>query len=115
MTTDDQTLKIRTLNDHFRQMLGNGHVVFTRGIADLEPALRGIILMKVMQFDDFTEDNDPYGEHDFGAFDQPGVGKIFWKIDYYAAGFPEIEQGSEDPADADATARVLTIMRANEY
>jgi hypothetical protein len=29
------------------------------------------------------EDNDPHGEHDFGAFEHEGQ-RIFWKIDYYA-------------------------------
>jgi hypothetical protein len=40
------------------------------------------IFVKVRDFVDFTEDNDPYGEHDFGSFTVSGV-KIFWKIDYY--------------------------------
>jgi hypothetical protein len=26
-----------------------------------------------------TDDNDPHGEHDFGAFDHAGE-RIFWKI-----------------------------------
>ena len=47
-------------------------------------------------FKAFTADNDPCGEHDFGAFDHQGQ-RIFWKIDYYA---PDMEHGSEDPADA---------------
>ena len=56
--------------------------------------------------------NDPYNEHDFGAFSQEGVGKIFWKIDYYDAA---MKYGSEDPADPTKTTRVLTIMLASEY
>ena len=40
------------------------------------------ILAKVIAFDAFTEDNDPHGEHDFGAFDH-AEHRIFWKIDYY--------------------------------
>jgi hypothetical protein len=62
-------------------------------------------------FDSFTPDNDPYGEHDFGAFEHEGQ-RIFWKIDYYA---PDMEHGSEDPADPKQTVRVLTIMLASEY
>ncbi len=62
-------------------------------------------------FDSFTEDNDPHGEHDFGAFEHAGQ-RIFWKIDYYA---PDMEHGSENPADPQQTVRVLTIMLAREY
>jgi len=35
---------------------------------------------KVESFDSFTEDNDPHGEHDFGAFEHEAQ-RIFWKID----------------------------------
>jgi hypothetical protein len=66
---------------------------------------------KVESFDSFTEDNDPHGEHDFGAFEHEGQ-RIFWKIDYYAR---DREHGSENPADPKQTVRVLTIMLASEY
>ena len=69
------------------------------------------ILGKVASFDDFSEDNDPHGEHDFGAFDHAGS-RIFWKIDYYD---PSMESGSEDPSDPAKTTRVLTLMLASEY
>ena len=62
-------------------------------------------------FNDFTADNDPHGERDFGAFEHNGS-RIFWKIDYYA---PYLEHCSENPADASQTVRVLTIMLASEY
>ena len=39
----------------------------------------------VASFAAFTEDNDPYGEHDFGAFHLSGD-KLFWKIDTYEKG-----------------------------
>ena len=49
--------------------------------------------------------------HDFGAFVHNGE-RVFWKIDYYD---PSLTKGSEDPADPQQTARVLTIMLASEY
>jgi hypothetical protein len=58
-----------------------------------------------------TKDNDPHGEHDFGSFDLAGV-SYFFEIDYCS---PDMEGGSEDPADPEKTTRVLTIMRADEY
>ncbi len=83
----------------------------TRGIAALSPHEQIAIAAKVRDFKDFTPDNDPYGEHDFGAFDHAGK-RIFWKIDYYA---PCLERGSENPADPAQTVRVLTVMLAEEY
>lgn len=69
------------------------------------------ILRRVREFTDFTEDNDPHGEHDFAGFDQQGE-RIFWKIDYYDL---ELEMGSFDPSDPAVTLRVLTIMLGSEY
>lgn len=65
----------------------------------------------VETFDDFTEENDLYGEHDFGAFTSNGH-KIFWKIDYY---YQSMQWASPDPTDPSLTNRVLTIMLASEY
>ena len=36
----------------------------------------------VRDYAEFNEDNDPYGEHDFGSLKVAGE-KIFWRIDYY--------------------------------
>ncbi len=59
----------------------------------------------------FTSDNGPHGEHDFGAFDFRGAGKVFW-IDYYDL---TLTGRSENPADQAQTTRVLTLMLAREY
>jgi hypothetical protein len=69
------------------------------------------VLDRVRRFDEWTTDNDPHGEHDFGSFECAGV-TYFFKFDYYS---PDLQGGSEDPADPEKTTRVLTIMRADEY
>jgi hypothetical protein len=69
------------------------------------------VLQKVRSFNEFGADNDPYGEHDFGSFKVDGE-TFFFKIDYYS---PDMQGGSEDPADPKKTTRVLTIMFASDY
>ncbi len=104
--------KIAELNDLCRKSLGvTCKLVQTFGINAFPEKDQSEIRKKVELFSDFNEDNDPHEEHDFGAIDHNGE-KIFWKIDYYA---PDLEHGSEDPSDPGQTARVLTIMLANEY
>jgi Protein of unknown function (DUF3768) len=63
---------IRDLNDAFRRTFVGGAVVVTSGVEALSPDQRAGILMKVRGFDAFTDDNDPHGEHDFGAVDLDG-------------------------------------------
>jgi len=116
MTTDNTT-KIRELIDLCRKAMGvAGRVFQTQGISALPPDVQSAIREKVELFDSFTEDNDPHGEHDFGAFDFKGE-RIFWKIDYYdrASFGTGHDYGSENPADPATTLRVLTIMLAEEY
>ena len=108
----DETAKIAHLNDTLRSTMLTGKVVMTAGIASLPDDIKEQIITRVRAFDDFSEDNDPHGEHDFGAFDQDGVGTVFWKIDYYNH---DLTAGSEDPADPKQTRRVLTILLAEEW
>jgi len=76
------TSRIAELNDLCRKAFGlAGRVFQTQGITALPPAAQSAIREKVESFDAFTEDNDPYGEHDFGAFEHEGH-RVFWKIDY---------------------------------
>lgn len=103
--------RIATLNDAFRANPSLGTFFLTAGILTDMPQDVEAILNKVRTFEDFNESNDPYGEHDFGAFDFKGK-KIFWKIDYYDRNF---EFASPDAADASITNRVLTVMYADEY
>jgi hypothetical protein len=103
--------RIRELNDTFRRTFSGGRVVMTAGIQALPERAQAAVLERVRSFDDFTLDNDPHGEHDFGSFEFSGV-EVFWKIDYCDV---TIEAGSEEPADPSTTTRVLTIMLASEY
>ena len=101
--------KVRALNDEFRTTMTGGRVMVTQGVSAL-PDIVGI-LERVKTFNDFTPGNDPYQEHDFGAFQQHGQ-QLFWKIDYYDV---DLMNGSPDPTDMTVTTRVLTIMLAEEY
>ena len=107
----DKAARIRELNDAFRKTFVGGKVLLTQGVNGLSDDDKRALLAKVRAFDDFHRDNDPHGEHDFVNVEHDGVG-YFAKIDYYDS---EMTMGSEDPADPDKTARVLTIMRTDEY
>ena len=103
--------RVRLLNDNFRTTFIGGQVVMTQGVSELPLDTKARALMVVRSFDQFTSDNDPHREHDFGSFEIEGEA-YFFKIDYYAL---DMDGGSEDPADPEKTTRVLTIMRADEY
>jgi hypothetical protein len=103
--------KIALLNDSLRRTFEGGKVVMTDGVAALPENELAQLLVKVRSFAEFTSDNDPHGEHDFGSLDLSGQ-TYFFKVDYYAL---DMDGGSEDPADPTKTTRVLTIMRADEY
>lgn len=102
---------IKTLNDNFRKTFTGGQVLLTAGINAKPTDNVANILSMVRDFNKFTPDNDPYGEHDFGNFDYKGD-KVFWKIDYYDLNNQYL---SANPVNPNITNRVLTIMLAEEY
>lgn len=75
-------------------------LVCTSGIVASFGHCIGQMMDRVKRYDAFTANNDPWKEHDFGAFEFEGE-KIFWKIDDYRG-----EGGLQ---------LVLTIMLAEEY
>jgi hypothetical protein len=85
--------------------------VVTVGFESLPPDRRRSILDRIRAFDNFDEDNDPHGEHDFGLIEDGDV-RCFWKIEYYDT---DVELMSPDPGDLAVTTRVLTVMLAEEY
>ena len=91
-------------NDKFREV---ETMSVSQGVFNLQDVLG--LIRAVRDYKDFTEDNDPYGEHDFGSLDWEGQ-KIFWKIDYYDPSF----EGWADPL-SDEVERVLTVYLAEEH
>ena len=109
---DTRTEQIAKLNDRCRHGFDRtARVVMTRTclatFASDDAALRIIAqarLMRAVRAHAFPADADP--SRDRGDFELDGT-RVYFVIDYYDAA---IEYGSEDPADASITTRVLTIM-----
>lgn len=97
---------LATLNDTFRKSWKD--VVFTSNV--LTRIQRHLALAQAIHnFSEFNEDNDPYGEHDFGSLELEGE-RILWKIDYY-----DQSLGNWcDPLDPNCR-RVMTVMLAEDY
>ncbi len=115
--TEDLKRRIREQNDRFRRRdpAIPGRVMLTQGVqalieekGDGSPAG---LFAEIGQFDDFTTNNDPHGEHDFASMTYLGE-RLFWKIDLYDEAYAF---GSEEPDNLTKTRRVLTVMLPNEY
>ena len=105
--TQERAAQIAALNDAFRRAGPVRDWLMTPGAAALPD--RGGLIVAVMTFDKFTEDNDPYHEHDFCNFTWASE-KVYAKIDYY-------DQALHywcDPLSPDCR-RVMTILLAEEY
>jgi len=122
----DKSKHTRRLNDLARTQpdIVNATWVMTRGVMLLlardEAADKAVGLAvervaalraALARFSDWDAGNDPYGEHDFGAFDLFGE-RLFFKIDYY---HPDHDTHAPVPSSIELCRRVLTIMRADEY
>ena len=105
----DATTRIAALNDRARRTFMECRVIITAGVQALGNV--DAVLRQVQVFEAFTPNNDPYGEHDFGSITLEGT-TFFWKINYYDL---DLHMHSPDPSDETVTARVLTIMLAEEY
>lgn len=103
--------RIAALNDELRRTGKRGRIVATAGLTARGDHFMARVVAALRSFSEFTEDNDPYGEHDFGVLTVEGQ-RVFFKVDYY-----DLDQryGSDDPANPDVTTRVLTLMLPEEY
>ncbi len=117
-------LVIAEQNDTFRKAIGLGAIwrgkllagraVSTPGFRALPQQTQDAIIKAVIGFDTFTEDNDPYGEHDFGIVEADGR-RVFWKIDLYDTEYrfgADMAEVARDPAQC---RRVLTLYLPSEH
>lgn len=114
MTDDEKKARIRELNDALRinGQGRNGKVVMVGDLgANATPELAASLVQALRGFNDFTADNDPHGEHDFGKF-RVGEEWFIFKIDYYAL---DEETLSEHPEDPNVTIRVMSVFYAHDY
>jgi hypothetical protein len=102
---------IAQLNDQLRKTGQGGTVVLTRGVLSLAGFDLAALTAALANYEAFDPDNDPHGERDFGDLTLCGT-DLLWKIDYYDT---DLQFGSNDPADASVTKRVLTVMLAEDY
>lgn len=110
------------VNDLFRanlldptfDMNVHGMITFVGGIVSVvkeDPIAQMEVLQAVMKYDSFDENNNPHGEHDYGAFKVRDM-SCMWKFDYYDLDY---RYGSPDATDLAQTRRVLTIFLAEDY
>ena len=114
MSDEEATLVVTDGNTEQANRTGprHDHALAGHQAAELcQPIHVSRVMQAVRAFTDFTEENDPYGEHDFGNFTLDGA-DVFWKIDYYDN---DLRHGSPNATDAALTKRVLTILLAEEY
>ncbi|MFC5567116.1 DUF3768 domain-containing protein [Rubellimicrobium aerolatum] len=112
--------RVAEQNDRFRRSFGAdptlpGRIVLTQGVAALGAAALVPLMTALIRFDDFTEDNDPFGLRDFGTLEIEAEGRavrLYWKIDLFDA---DERFGSEAPDDPDRTRRVLTLLLPEEW
>jgi len=91
----------RAINDRLRKLVPTlplpHKLRLTSSVCDLPEKDQSRLFAAVRSYDDFSEGNDPWQEHDFGVISIAGA-TYYWKFDYGEDGM-----------------RLLTIMAADEY
>lgn len=107
----NQQGEIAELNDQFRKRSRLGLWIITAGVGALPDNQQRSLVQAVQTYKNFTRDNDPYGEDDFGIINWEGA-EYFWEIVCYDKSLQHL---AAHPEDCKKTTRVLTLMRADEY
>ncbi len=108
---DEQSIRIRDLNDNLRCTFSGGQIMLTAGIDSLPQDIQARVFKTIQEFDGFSEDCDPYGTHEFGSVEVDSK-NVWFKIDTYDQNH---EYHSPDAADPTVTKRVMTILLPEEY
>jgi hypothetical protein len=125
--SEDQRARIAALNDDARAAIGIAcTLAATPGFLKLPKADQSRVCELVQSYDAWNIGINSYEERDFGIVFQLAdaswvtetpdgsgwLGAVFWKIDYFD---PSFAAPSKRPWDKDVTARILTLMRPDEY
>lgn len=103
-----QHSQIAALNDQFRR--GNRSL----GLYSLSPQVEALPARQQQALFAAVSTTHYFIEpqaHDFGMVSLDET-DFFWEIDYYS---PDLKGAAPNPADPEATVRVLSILRADEY
>ncbi len=98
---------VRRSNDRLRQTLAGGQTRLSPGVLALPPQTRSAILHRVRTFEAFDPENRELG--DFGKFQLAGT------IYCFELERSRLDGESHNSGNSGDTARVLTIMREDEY
>lgn len=118
----DRSVKtpLQTMNDLFRQTPASwnvmGRALMTAAVAELmesNPEKHMKVMAAVVSYGDFSDDNDPYMEHDYASFTVDGD-SFFFKIDYYDVNY-EYGCADEDKLNPEKCRRVLTVGFTSDY
>ena len=110
--------EIAKANDKFRSKIlrgiakdTEGKAIVTKTILETLTTIEQIqAFAKVIKYDDFNKDNDPYGTHEFGTFEFKEH-QIMWQID----NFENEECLYGHPEDSDEPGyKILTICFLHE-
>lgn len=102
---------IARLNDHLRKTGTGGAIMITQNVKRITGFDAAALAAALASYNEFDPSGDPHGERDFGCMTLWGY-DLLWKIDCYDK---DLKYGSDDPANPEATRRVLTVMLATDW